>query len=154
MSSARPPCRRPPGTGRAGRTGGPVARATGERGAAAVELALVLPLLLFVLFAVIDFGRLLNAQLTLTEAAREGARAAALGQSADARVQSTATNLHGVTDTVTTCPPGGSPTADAVVVTSMKFSFVTPLAAVAPLFGATLNGSLTLTGKGVMPCVG
>ncbi len=119
-----------------------------------MELALVLPLLLFVLFAVIDFGRMLNAPLTLTESAREGARAAALGQSADARVQATATNLHGVTDAVTTCPPGGSASADAVVVTRMQFSFVTPLAAVAPLFGATLQGSVTLTGKGVMPCVG
>ena len=125
-----------------------------DRGAAAVELALILPLLLFVLFAVIDSGRLLNAQLTLTEAAREGARAAALGQSADTRVQSTATNLRGVTDTVAACPAGGSASADAVVVTRYQFSFVTPLAALAPAFGATLRGSLTLTGKGVMPCVG
>ena len=35
-------------------------------------MALVLPLLLFVLFGVIDFGRMLNTQITLTEAAREG----------------------------------------------------------------------------------
>src|SRR5437763_5086024 len=102
-------------------------------------MALVLPMLLFVIFGLIDFGRMLNTQLTLTESAREGARAAALGQSADARVQSTATNLRGVTDTVTTCPPGGSATADAVVVTRTQFSFVTPLAALAPLFGAPLH---------------
>ena len=114
----------------------------------------MLPLLLFILFGVVDFGRMLNAQLTLTESAREGARAAALGQSADARVQATATNLAGVTDTVTTCPPGGSATANAVVVTQVQFSFVTPLAALAPLFGKSLQGSVTLTGKGVMPCVG
>ena len=125
-----------------------------ERGAATVELALVLPLLLFILFGVVDFGRMLNAQLTLTESAREGARAAALGQSADTRVQATATNLSGVTDTVTICPPGGSATANAVVVTRVQFSFVTPLAALAPLFGRSLSGSVTLTGKGVMPCVG
>jgi len=114
----------------------------------------VLPLLLFILFGVVDFGRMLNAQLTLTESAREGARAAALGQSADARVRATATNLSGVTDTVTTCPPGGSATANAVVVTQVQFSFVIPLAALAPLFGRSLSGSVTLTGKGVMPCVG
>ena len=59
----------------------PPARASAlrdEQGAAAVEMALVLPLLLLLLFGIIDFGRVLNAQITLTEAAREGARAAAL----------------------------------------------------------------------------
>ena len=141
---------RPTSRTRAGRP----EQGTGERGAAVVELALVLPLLLFVLFGVIDFGRMLNAQLTLTEAAREGARAAALGQDANARVQATATNLHGVTDTVTACPAGGSATANAVVVTNVGFTFVTPLAVLAPLFGATLGSSTTLSGKGVMPCVG
>ena len=34
------------------------------------------------------------------------------------------------------------------------FTFVTPLAALAPLFGGHLAGSVPLTGKGVMPCIG
>jgi Flp pilus assembly protein TadG len=123
-------------------------------GAAAVEMALVLPLLLFVVFGVVDFGRMLNAQLTLTQAAREGARAAALGQSADTRVQAATTSLSGVTSTVTTCPAGGSTSADAVVTTTLNFTFVTPLAALAPLFGGGMSSSFTLTGKGIMPCVG
>src|SRR5204863_9854746 len=123
-------------------------------GAAAVECALVLPLLLFVIFSLIDFGRMLNAQLTLTEAAREGARAAALGLDANARVQAASTNLTGVTDTVTTCPAGGSTTANATVTTNVTFTFITPVAALAPLFGGHLAGSVPLTGKGVMPCIG
>ena len=45
-----------------------------DRGAAAVEFALLLPLLLLLVFGIIDFGRALNAQVTLTQAAREGAR--------------------------------------------------------------------------------
>ena len=45
-----------------------------ERGAAAVEFALVLPLLLIMLFAIIDFGWVLNQQMSVTAAAREGAR--------------------------------------------------------------------------------
>jgi Flp pilus assembly protein TadG len=58
-----------------------------ERGAAAVETAIVLPVLLFVVFGIIDFGRMLNTQLKLTEAAREGARAAVMHSDPDARVQ-------------------------------------------------------------------
>src|SRR5215469_15927355 len=53
--------------------------ASSERGAAAVEFALLLPLLLLLVFGIIDFGRAINAQITITQAAREGARAHALG---------------------------------------------------------------------------
>ncbi|GAA1820610.1 TadE/TadG family type IV pilus assembly protein [Planosporangium flavigriseum] len=132
-------------------------KARRDDGAAAVEMALILPLLLFVLFGIVDFGRLLNAQITLTEAAREGARAAALYQNADARVQAaTKDSLGGatVTTTVTACPAGGSTSANAVVTAKVTFTFITPLAALAPLFGGSLNSSQTVTGRGIMPCVG
>lgn len=124
-----------------------------ERGAAAVEFAILLPVLLLLIFGIIDFGRMLNAQITLTEAAREGARAAALGQDADSRVQAASGVLKGVTDTVTTCPASGASSANTTVTTSYTFTFVTPVAALAPLFGGSLSGSYTLTGKGIMPCV-
>jgi Flp pilus assembly protein TadG len=48
-----------------------------ESGAQAVEFILVLPLLLMLLFGTITGGMLYNQQLTLTQAAREGARFAA-----------------------------------------------------------------------------
>lgn len=50
-----------------------------ERGAAAVEMALVMPLLVVLVFGMIDFSRVLNAELQLSQAAREGARLAAIG---------------------------------------------------------------------------
>ena len=48
-----------------------------ECGAAAVEFALVLPVLLLLVFGMIDFGRLLFTRNNLQSAVREGARIAA-----------------------------------------------------------------------------
>lgn len=49
-----------------------------ERGAVAVEMAILLPLLLLILLGIIEYGRVLNVQVSLTHAAREGARHAAI----------------------------------------------------------------------------
>ena len=49
-----------------------------ERAAALVEFAIVLPVLLLLVFGIIDFGRALNTQNNLTAAVREGARRAAV----------------------------------------------------------------------------
>ncbi len=52
-----------------------------ERGAAAVELALILPIILTLLFGIIEFGRAYNASIIVTHAAREAVRKVALGAS-------------------------------------------------------------------------
>src|SRR5689334_712117 len=49
-----------------------------DRGAAAVEFVLVLPVLLLIIFGIVDFGRMLYAKITLTQAAQASARAAAI----------------------------------------------------------------------------
>ena len=46
-----------------------------SRGQAMVEFALIIPLFLLLLFALLDFGRVIYAQTTIAEDAREGARA-------------------------------------------------------------------------------
>ena len=126
-----------------------------DRGVAAVEFALLLPMLLLLIFGIIDFGRALNTQITLTQAAREGARLAALGQSSanvTSATQNAATGLTPVTVTVTTCPAGAGATANGTVQVNYKFSFITPLAAISSLFGSSLGSTMTLTATGVMPC--
>jgi Flp pilus assembly protein TadG len=45
-----------------------------ERGQSIVEMALAFPVLLLLLMAVIDFARIIDAGIVLTNAAREGAR--------------------------------------------------------------------------------
>ena len=50
-----------------------------QQGAAAVELAILLPFLAVLVFGIIEFGLLLYNQQVITNASREGARAAIMG---------------------------------------------------------------------------
>ncbi|WP_147803221.1 TadE/TadG family type IV pilus assembly protein [Alkalicoccus halolimnae] len=60
-----------------------------ERGQSMVEFALVVPLLIILLFGIVDVSRLFHASLTMDHAGREAARAASL-QLSDAEVIGTA----------------------------------------------------------------
>jgi Flp pilus assembly protein TadG len=71
-----------------------------ESGQTLTEFALVLPMLAFLLFAVIQFGVLFNHYVTVTDAARAGAREAAVSKdesdpagAAEATARGSATNL-------------------------------------------------------------
>ncbi|MFD1214474.1 TadE/TadG family type IV pilus assembly protein [Arthrobacter sp. GCM10027362] len=59
-------------------------KAESERGAVAVEFALILPILVALLLGIMEFGLAYNAQITVTGAAREGARAMAVENNPDA----------------------------------------------------------------------
>ena len=131
----------------------PARRAPRDRGAAAVEFALLLPLLALLVFGIVDFGRALNAQITLTQAAREGARMAALGEpNVVSSTQAAATGLSPVSVTVTSCPVGAAAGVNATVKVSYTFTFLTPVGGIAKLFGGGWGSTMTLTAQGVMPC--
>lgn len=51
----------------------------GQKGQSMVELALVLPILLLLFMGIVQFGFIFNGHITVTSAAREGARLAAVG---------------------------------------------------------------------------
>ncbi|MDP9798547.1 Flp pilus assembly protein TadG [Catenuloplanes nepalensis] len=124
-----------------------------------METALVLPLLLMVVFAMIDFGRMLNAQIKVTEAAREGARALALvDDNAAGAVAGT------VMDTArsSTLDAGswtGVPTGDCTVAGTHRamyevdygFEFITPITVFAHLTVGD-DGYIRLNARAVLPC--
>lgn len=120
-----------------------------ERGSVAVEFALVLPLLVAVLLGIVEFGRAYNAQITVTAAAREGAREMSIqgtAASAQTAVQAASPALSPqltkaqIKVTPTTCTPGTKVT----VTVNYRLDFLTGF----------LADGVDLTGKGVMRCGG
>lgn len=133
--------------------------ARGEEGAAAVELAIVLPMLLLLVFGLIDFGRMIQQQIQLTEAVREGARVGAvLGTVADQKAKVAKILGTSITPTYTTtavCTASSAATADAQVTATIAFTPITPVFAAMSLFGGSSSPtSITLSATGVMNCIG
>jgi Flp pilus assembly protein TadG len=127
-----------------------------DLGAAAVEFALILPLLLLIIFGIIDFGRMLNAQTTTNQAAREAARVVMLGGDqgdAQDRVDWAVGGTGLATSAVNSaCPANPDADDDARVTVTYEFTFITPVGVLAGLFDNGEDDTVGLTGKGVMPC--
>lgn len=129
-----------------------------ERGAVAVEMAMLLPLLLLILIGTIEFGRVLNVQISMTQAAREGARYAAIhykqpGLNVTAATLAAAPSLSGlpvgVTNNASSCAAGANVTVTTTVTLPSLSGFLD-----AGFFGAPGIFPMTLTGVGVMRCGG
>ena len=67
-----------------------------QRGAAALEFALVFPVLLLLLVGMVDCGLLMSTQAVVANAAREGARTAALSNDGVAGAKAVATAIAGL----------------------------------------------------------
>lgn len=79
----------------------------GEHGQALVEMALVLPLFILLLFGVIEMGRIGYSYTTVSNAAREGGRAAALGgtnHDIETAIEKAATSLDSTSLTIIITP--------------------------------------------------
>ncbi|MCW3843789.1 pilus assembly protein [Micromonospora yasonensis] len=114
-----------------------------------MEFALLLPVVLLIIFGIIDFGRMLNAQITISQAAREGARAAALidqGAGQD-RVAAATRDSDLVDAEIRDCLGRSGPDTNASADVTYTFSYITPLGFIIG------SGGTTLTAKSVMPCV-
>jgi Flp pilus assembly protein TadG len=129
-----------------------------DRGAVAVEFALVLPLLLLIIFGIIDFGRMWNMQIALTQSAREGVRVLALGGSsgdAETRTRNAAFPVTGIGITPTACPAVVTPTtAPAKIEVTRSYDYITPVSGILNIMGLPSLAAPTIRGKGEMRCNG
>jgi Flp pilus assembly protein TadG len=110
-----------------------------DRGAAAVEFALILPMLLVLVLGIIQFGFTFTQWLQMEHAAREGARWGSLGYSSSdvaAKVKTAAPGLDPSTLNITVTPasPKDHP-SDPVTVTLKYNTPVFPI--IGPIIGQT-----------------
>lgn len=77
-----------------------------EKGASAVEFALVLPIFVMLVFGIFQFGIAFNNWIAITHAAREGARLAAVGQYTEQKVRDSAPSV--AIQSITVSGQGGS----------------------------------------------
>ncbi len=129
-----------------------ITRRTGKKegGQSLVEFALVLPIFLLVLFAIVDFGMAFHAWITVTNSAREGARLGAVRASEDdirLRVLDTTGMLDQTELTVSVTNAEGNPGESVVVDVSYKYSLLSPLAGIvdAISLGSIDIGNFTLS---------
>lgn len=131
-----------------GRARGPLAGALApDRGSELVEMAVVMPIFLIIIMAIIDFGFLFQRYEVVHNAAREGARLAVVGSPSDAVVQARVQNYltsSGVTGSATAQV---STTSVTVSGTSVSAKTVTVLYPSSFLF---LPGSVNLQGVATM----
>jgi len=118
-------------------------------------MAIVLPLLLLIVFGIIEFGLGWNRQLNLTEAAHQGARVAAISGDRDEVDRTIARILGPDTSTqlgtiVTSCDDGDYATVDL----TLTWDSTTGLGSLMAQFGRRDITNFTLHATGVMPCVG
>ncbi len=124
-----------------------------------MEFALILPLLLFVLFAIIEFSIAMYDKAVITNASREGARMGIVSQNPrpDAATITATVNTYAATNlisfgpatpsTTVTGAPCAAPGGYITVSVAYTYNFF-----VLPNFMTSLTGPLVLNGAAVMRC--
>jgi Flp pilus assembly protein TadG len=123
-----------------------------ERAQAALEFALAVPVLLMLILGVLDAGRVVVANVSLNNAAREGARYAAMhvydGTCGSANCQTEArTIVNNVSLGVDSTDIGMTVSLSPSNIVAVALSY--PFHAISPLIGATL-GTVNVTANSTM----
>lgn len=133
-------------------------RLRSESGAVAIEFAIVLVPLILILTGILDFGSAYRSALSVTAAAREGARSMVVGSTVAAAKNATIAASHGLSPPLTPGQisisfTGGTPaatttcTAGATVTVTVTY----PLTSITGMFDSLLDGE-SVAGVGVMRC--
>ena len=120
-----------------------------KKGQTMVETALILPIVIMLLMGIFDFGFMFNQDLVILNAAREGARTAALGgldTEVNSQVNSIASSLDISKLSITISPlQNARHKGDEVSVTvKYNYSFITPA------ISSVIGHPVTLTAKTAM----
>jgi len=124
-------------------------RSSDESGAAAVEFALILPVLILMILGMIEFSRAYNVQISLSNAAREGARVMAIHDDPALARSSAIAAAPSLNPALTSGEISVSPascTSGQTVTVTINHS----LTLITDYFGV----SIPMTGTGVMLCGG
>lgn len=106
-------------------------RKLNKKGQSVVEMALILPIILLIVMGILDFGRIMNAQIQISSASRSGSRVASIGYT-DTQivtvVQSTANILDPANMIITITPSGGSRSSEDLVTVKVEYDItvITP----------------------------
>jgi len=129
-----------------------------ERGAELIEFAVVMPILIFIIAGIFEFGMMFRALEAVTNAAREGARVGVLPGYNPPDIQTRVndylnaaglTGTHTTTVTSQTLATGAGTFPARSVNVSYPYQFVV-LSGFAPLVGGGAFGSINLTAAAIM----
>ncbi len=135
-------------------------RVRNQRGAALLETAITIPLILLVSVSIFEFGRAYQTWQVLTNAAREGARVAVLVDSTDAQITQTVRDymVGGRLSAATTANviveravPFGDKTASRVTITyPFNFNVLNPVIRLIRAGSTTGQGTTTMSANALM----
>jgi len=117
-----------------------------SNGQSLVEFALVLPFLLVLILGMIEFGWILNGKITLTSAAREGARVAIIYESADKAEAAVQSAVSKSAESSSLKEVNAATAFDE----TNKSAVVNVNAKITPIIGLFFSGDVTLTAKAEM----
>ena len=104
-----------------------------QKGQALVEFALIFPVIVIILFGIIEFGRLWETMSVLTSAAREGARVAAVTAPDPNRVHSAAQSVLSAANISNASIIIVGPNSSAQVIVTVQMTY-------APITGSIVPG--------------
>lgn len=122
------------------------ARKKGERGAVAVEFALIAPILLLLVAAIIEFSYFYNLQISVTQAAREAARTMAVTNNTGKAQAAAVAGAPSISLSPGNVSLSGACSHGVTVQSTVTFT--------APSLTGFFTPSITVTGKGAMACGG